>query len=443
VWELDISGAERLLFHYDSKTIWILAVGGHEIVSHYRRTGSVAAELLNACSLPQGMTHLAGSGFFTFDVESEWKTFANEADPSWLSYLDQEQSNAVDDIIQQTKLTIADERLRTFTVILGGPGTGKTTILLNLFCRLIEMDVIPQVIIEDQVAEFLEQAGAQDLKGWRVSLDEAAATSHGGLLLLDDPRSIKDLERAKRLVENHTFASVVAAVDPLQLSSDATDADIRRVRGGSGSAFVQLSTCYRQKETVGRATKKALDSIALSSPFYREDKQKKFASEREEITRASNELTFTNPSGRSKVYPAATISDIRAEAQRLQRAPGLWSHTAPYLIVEDDEYLKELPEGWREEFEKLKGMRWLRMSEALSVKGIEFQHVVIILSETLFLELENGFEGASRGIYDRRRLYRIPLSRAKDSITVFVVGTPLSKMLRSKGFLVTPLMRRC
>jgi superfamily I DNA/RNA helicase len=173
---------------------------------------------------------------------------------------------------------------------------------------------------------------------------------------------------------------------------------------------------------VGRATKKALDAIARSSPFLRDDKKREFSNERAEIARRSNGLEFRNPAGRAKVYTEATLEDVRTEVARLQRAPRLWRHTTPYLVAIDDESKQRLPAGWRMCLEELHPAKFVKMSESLDVKGTEFQHVIMVLFERLFLQLERGFDGATQALYHQRRLYRIPMSRAKDSITVFVVA---------------------
>jgi hypothetical protein len=418
---MDISGAERLLFHCRDNAIHLMAIGGHDVVEHYCRTGNIEAELRRVRPLPPDMERLAASGFFTFDVEEEWRQFANEADPSWLTYLDGEQAKAVDRILARVAHVSENPRAWCFVLLLGGPGTGKTSILINLFSRALEQDYMPEIAMEDQVVEYVHTAGAQNVDGHRVSVLEAGANPDADILLVDDPQSIREIRHAKSLAQLRRYKAVIVAVDPLQLATDATDGEVATLTSGSGAEAIELHTCYRQKAVVGRAAKKALDAIAASSPFFREDKKEAFAGARARLTKTSNSFTFPNPAGRAKVYPAASLDDVRAEVRRLQRAPGLWTHTASYLIAQDDESLGDLPRGWKTCLRELKHSSWVKMSEAQAVKGVEFQHVVLIVSETLFLQLENGFEGATRALYNTRRLYRIPLTRAKDSITVFVV----------------------
>lgn len=418
--EMDISGGERLLFHHRDGTVHLLEVGDHEIVPHYKQTAALGAELSKTRPLPPGIARLTTSGFFTFDVEKKWKRFANEADPDWLTYLDRPQAAAVRSVLRRMAETASHPRAWSFTVLIGGPGTGKTSILLNLFCRALEIDVIPQIVVEDQVAEFVEASGIK-LDACRVALHQADALSEGGILLVDDPQTVNQILRAKALAQLRRFRAVVVAVDPLQMRTAPTDEEFRPVLSGTGVMANHLRVCYRQKEIVGQAAKTALDAIARSSPFYAEYRKDDYATAREHTTRIANDLTFTNPSGRAKVYAPATLDDVKAEVRRLRRAPALWRHASPYLIAHDDEHLSAVPLEWRKCLQELPRATYIEMRRSLEIKGIEFQHVILILSRSLFLGLENGFEGVSQPVYHQRRLYRIPLTRAKDSITVLVV----------------------
>ena len=56
------------------------------------------------------------------------------------------------------------------------------------------------------------------------------------------------------------------------------------------------------------------------------------------------------------------------------------------------------------------------------IKGLEFQHVVLLLSPSRYHAAESGFTGSGLRLYDEYRLLRIPFSRAKDSLAVFVPG---------------------
>lgn len=422
LWEMDISGAERLLFHCANRSVVLVDIGGHEVVEHYKRTGCLSRELAKPRPLPPGIDRLANSGFFTFNIEEEWQAYANEAEASWLAYLDKQQSDVATKIVDTVQSVRANPRTWNFSLVLGGPGTGKTSILLNLMTRAIELDIEPRIIVADQVAEIIEAAGI-DVETWRVTWSDASRGVEGGILLVDDPPLVEDLVKLKVHAQHRQYAAVIAGVDPLQCAGTPTDQRVKALASGTGSRVFELSVCYRQKRVVGQAALRALNCIAQSSPFLREDKKVAFAQEREAITALSNGFSFANPSGRATVCVDAGVADVRAAVAKLRRAPGLWTWTSPFLIATDDEYLKRIPHGWRSALEELGSTKFIWMSEAEDVKGVEFQHVILILSPSMYQQLEEGFEGATKARYERRRLYRIPLTRAKDSITVFVPQT--------------------
>jgi len=54
-----------------------------------------------------------------------------------------------------------------------------------------------------------------------------------------------------------------------------------------------------------------------------------------------------------------------------------------------------------------------------AVKGLEYQHVALVLSRERLIAVQNGFSGTGRRLYNDYRLLRIPFTRAKDSLAVF------------------------
>lgn len=67
-------------------------------------------------------------------------------------------------------------------------------------------------------------------------------------------------------------------------------------------------------------------------------------------------------------------------------------------------------------------VKFVNKEDITSIKGLEYQHIFIIMAFSLYKELENGFEGTGKEIYNQRRLLRIPYSRAKDNIVIFAFG---------------------
>ncbi len=418
VLEIDISGGDRMFAHYRDSTLYLLWFGDHDSTKHYKETANVESEIQRCGPLPAFLSRLMNAPFFVFNLEEDWEDFANEADPSWLGFLDKQQGKAVSQLIARTQDAASKDWC--FAVVAGGPGTGKTSVLLSLFERVWECDLFPQVIIEDQVSDYVRAFGGIDLSPYRLTVNTAERLSEGGILLVDDPKSLTDIEKLQWLARSRAFRAVVVAVDPLQLAGKVDDDDFRRLTAGKGSLFIRLTSCYRQKSAVGKATKRALDAIASSSPYLDDGKKEQFESSRRMITELANAMEFPNPGGRFKVFTAPPESQVRAEVDRLKSARGLWRHWSPYLIAYGDD-LRPIPPAWEREFRRLPRRTELLLGDALSVKGVEFQHSIIVMSEPLFLQLQDGFQGAGRKGYEARQLLRIPISRAKDSVTVMVM----------------------
>jgi superfamily I DNA/RNA helicase len=90
------------------------------------------------------------------------------------------------------------------------------------------------------------------------------------------------------------------------------------------------------------------------------------------------------------------------------------------LVVVDDENGVELPQSWRRELRRVPHHE-VATSQIGVLKGLEYQHVLLILSRRLYEEANAPHQGYGQRTYDQRRLLRIPFSRAKDSLVVFAV----------------------
>ncbi len=56
------------------------------------------------------------------------------------------------------------------------------------------------------------------------------------------------------------------------------------------------------------------------------------------------------------------------------------------------------------------------------LRGIEYQHVAVILTEGELAMVTDGFTGTGRTDYEKFRLLRIPFSRARESLAVLAVS---------------------
>ncbi len=74
----------------------------------------------------------------------------------------------------------------------------------------------------------------------------------------------------------------------------------------------------------------------------------------------------------------------------------------------------------------LRGIQFRRLSidKLDQIKGLEYQWAILVISEKLADEVEFGFTGVTRRVYNNRRLLRIPFTRAKDGLFVIPSAYP-------------------
>jgi hypothetical protein len=294
--EIKVTGGDRLLAHWRDGVLYLLSLGEHESVGHYASTVKLESELANCKRLPDEIIAVAEQGFFLSASVDQWQQYANETDPQWLSHLDPPQVNAVETIFQ--KAANGAEPNWSFTLLAGGPGTGKTSILLSLADRAWDHRLVPRVVAHDPVIDYIESCLPNcRLRDLAYDLRSGERPSEPSILVVDDPHDAREIKRAKWLAQSRVFSAVVVGVDPLQLVGDFTDGDYRKLATGRGSEVIELSRCYRQKRNVGLASRRAMRAVAESSPFFVKEKKRNFAKARQRISALVNELEFPNKFG--------------------------------------------------------------------------------------------------------------------------------------------------
>jgi hypothetical protein len=437
---MKIDRGPRMVFRWDGRLL-LLSVGAHQVTEQY--TSAQLKQDLKALSPARGpLGETAESGGRIFSNAPDTKIhLLDESEPSaaWTYYLDAEQT-VITGLLLDAAEGLRARREPSVHFLIGGPGTGKTCILLNMLDLLRdERGVEVRIHLSDRVAQFANSAVS-------YSLEEFFPKTPGGgtprVLLVDDPRSLEFIRDTSEVAILARHQMVVFAFDPLQLAEAVSDKEFERIVQKYRAAIHKLAMCYRQKANVGTATKKAVDAIAASTPFLDESKIRRFNSDHAGLTRLSNELRFCNPHGYVQTYVAAAMADLEQEMARLQEHPELlWKHW-PYLLVAVDDVLYEtfrraMQEGQQagvktETDRKVAKAELVRLSDIETLKGVEYQHVFLLLSEPLYREIELGFRGSGQRTYRSRRLLRIPFSRARDSLVTFVFPST-ENFVRSAG----------
>lgn len=434
VMEIDVSGGCRMLAWWSSDTLHLLDVGKHEIVPRYTRvkffTDKLERSTPPATFWPEGPIH--SLRFFTHDPCESYLEFASEQQPDWLYFLSDQQREIVDEVAFKIIEHIQQDEQHAPVFILGGPGTGKTSILLNLLKDFTDYGIRTKLALSESVSEYVQACipgltlSDFRLKNEAIYLWLEPDSSERQIILVDDPKDQRQIaewvESAKRI----NAYSVIIVFDPCQLSSynpkdktsGITDADFEALCKSTGADVYTLDACYRQKENLGRAARKTMETIANSTPFLASQKIAAFKESHYCLTELANNLDFPNPHGYLKVCEHATAVDIDEETDRLLTMP-LWRHWSPLLIVFDIDLVESDRNLVISPMERIRSTL-STIGDVEKIKGLEFQHAFVFVTRNLFNQLENRFEGSGQAAYNERRLIRIPFTRAKDSMTVFV-----------------------
>lgn len=428
VLEIDLAGGPRMLALDEDDEVVLWRMGDHSLIDRLGAKPTYPSERL---PLPDHFRPERHIRLFPPDAGDVYVDYANERTADWIYWLDEEQQLLAEGIHERVVDAYLDGT-RTIEPIFGGPGTGKTTILVWLLKQLAvveadgeQLDVA--IAAPASVLNQIENTTGWDLAPLHVSSrlidllnDSDSDRGAPDVVLVDDPAGLADVAA---LVKRYPGASVVFGFDPLQLAESITDDELASWLSAHNCHEAWLTTCFRQKEVVGAAAKQVADVVSASSPFLAADKISRYRSERSSITERANGMRFVNPSGVVRTYEDPTIEQWDAYWQALyslRRQGRLWDHWPPLVVVRDP--AADIDERWLMRIDAVASHR-RTVDQIEMLKGLEYQHVLLLLSRPLYDALDRGFEGSGQAKYNRYRLLRIPFSRAKDSAVTFVFPT--------------------
>jgi hypothetical protein len=317
--------------------------------------------------------------------------------------------------------------------ILGGPGTGKTSLLVKLLLDLSTAGLRPGLVMSRGVADYIESGTAISLKRSWVDASKYLATDGDGrmahrrfdVLLVDDPANLNVVGSSYDAAIGERRA-VVVAFDPCQFDEieDFDDEAYEGLVTGYEVKQYVLRDCYRQKEQLGRAALRVMLRVAESTPYLAKEKVMSFRASHSRVNQIANDLRFPNPKGYEATYVDGTVDLLKTELARIRKS-SMWTHSASLLVAVDQ---ASVAAGW-DWPGLLRGIshKLVQFSDHATyglrqIKGVEYQHAILAISKELFDDLESGFRGSGNMTYRRRRLLRVPFSRAKDSLVTIVTG---------------------
>jgi hypothetical protein len=418
--EVPVSHQHRMLVVFERGNLDLIAVGGHEVVPQFSQRTGKDRGFGNLSTAPQDFWPIEGraNSLFLSDPDLTLERYGPEFDPEWAYFLAPEQAYAADLMFERY------EKLKPFTpalfVLIGGPGTGKTAILLKLladFHDYSEYLGIQRIEFRctSQLAKYIDASlPVLGIENYRV---QTYPRAH--VLLVDDPPDLRALGQAFGSAGGASgYRAVVIGVDPQQLNEAVSDRDFANLLARFKAERLELNCCYRQKAKVGKAARAAAEVIARSTPFLDAGKIKAFHDEHRNLGKLANSLSYPNPRGYVQTYPNARKGHLAQELERIKGFPA-WRHWPGALAFMDDGV--KLPAAWMRLLEEA-GVQIVERARIQSIKGLEYQHVLLFLHGDTYVNVHEGFAGAGRALYASARLLRIPYSRAKDSLVVFVMA---------------------
>jgi hypothetical protein len=428
-----VTSGDRLIIVIKGNDLILADIGDHDIMDEYSKMSRIAREedlskakpidgsfkkLLDVAiksdlngPISSGTLNL--SEVLSSEKEGDDSRWLYEAELSneWVNFLDKEQFEISEKLL--AKLSIASEEM-SVEFIMGGPGTGKTVILLNLATNLQQAGRAVSFEASPQVLRYLS-SGGRAVPGANLGFGP------GVVALIDDPSSSKVLAESLRKAKSAGCRALVIGFDPLQWHERKMEANFRKICENINYEFHPLWTCYRQTSGVGRKTLDLTEKIYHASSRYLDSLKQQ--AEREELQPyidLSLGMSFVDESGRYVVYNENIEGNYRIEVSRFKARIDRWKHTSPIAYVYDDDLPKEFIKSLKSEASGLNRTE-IPVSRYREIRGVEFQELFLFVTKDFWTELNSGKMGVGSEEWEKLACLHTILSRPKDSLALFVI----------------------
>jgi hypothetical protein len=426
----------RLLFSYSNEEIRLLDIGPHdETYDSWRDTKrhSMPTRQFNRYSDLAALPTLLSDAFLKgltgnaeliqeyADTEALTEYVSQEFGPDWLMYLSEEQLRLSDELLDVALNSVPLGNPRVH-FILGVAGTGKTTILVDLAMKILELsddsnDPKPVLSVPAQVAE-------QYLKGG-LNLSKISRPSQApldGLWIIDDPITVGDLQSILRDAFSKDARAVFVGIDPFQwMDASAYVKYQDLLLAIPNKRHYSLNTIYRQRDYVARrAVVRSRKNIHFVEPELQAGDLAKFRLSKEtfESMLEAHVIKFGYLGGSYTEGLRCHVPQFLDQyAQELEARTHLWKWTNPCLVVTDYEIVDE---QIRKRLLRL-GVKFVSYSDSKSVRGVEFQDVIVLLKEGTWSVISARNEGAvGSHFWQLRSQLHTFITRAKDQVQILV-----------------------
>jgi Uncharacterized conserved protein (DUF2075) len=431
VFKIALTAGDRLIFIAQNNKLILCDVGKHEVMQEYASLNKAFrdSDIRKALKPPEWFskyltTQLEHSRegnveiispnheklFESIEGEERW-FFEEELSGAWLTYLDDEQT-----LISETLYGITMNSTQEMQVffILGGPGTGKTIILLNMAINLSKSGRSVSFELAPQVLKYLN-SGNQVVPGANFGVGP------GVTLLIDDPGAPEELAMKLRHARTAKCSFVIVALDPLQWHKSKAAYKFDQIYAEYNVKVFTLWNCYRQSRNVGE---KALGIIkrlfTIDDGAHIGIKKTLEIEETRKYLELSLGMEFKDNMGRFLVYfEKDLINDIESECLRFQNRYEKWKHFHPLCIV----YHEDTPAEIRNLIQKSThgtNKKDIAFKNYQDIRGVEFQELFLVLPLKFWNDLSGALTNSNLNSKETYSSLHTILSRPKDSLVVFL-----------------------
>ena len=431
-YKVPVTRSDRLVFVIAANQLTLVDIGDHDVMDEYSRMPRLAREkdlhssrkadqwfleeIENYISEPK--KYLTERSIKLGDIlddsmilsDSRW-LYEAELNEDWIQFLDRDQSRVVDEILRSLSRT-SNEMKTIF--LMGGPGTGKTVVLLNLATRLANLGRAVSFQLNPQVEKYLKR-GVQRVPGVNKGFGP------GVTVLIDDPLNIDEFADALRRARANKCSAVIIGFDPLQWHERKMEQKFRQICENNRYEYFPLWKCYRQSFGVGKKSHSVLERIyGNSSRFIHEEKQLAERIETQPYLDLTLGMEFVDQEGRYVVYKTQILKRLEEEEKRVRSRIDLWSHTPAVCFVFDDELIAEYRKLVDQQFKGINRVSY-PLSRYREIRGVEFQELFLFTTKEFWSKVNEGEVGLGKHLWEKITSLHTIFSRPKDSLVIFCV----------------------
>lgn len=347
-------------------------------------------------------------------------TYVEEYFDDWVHFLDEDQEKIRDQILN----SVLSEVKGNLILLLGGAGTGKTSVLTNLAFNLDELGIPVSLRVNAGVRSYLA-SGKRTIPGLNVS----AYSAKGGVLLIDDPLTLSGLGYEINSAIS-IGSKVVIGIDPTQWHQRRLAENWDEFKKTHQHEMLTLTNAYRQNEGVGAPALQLIkDFFNRSSAFI---DYYKVAKEHEQLRDAweicLEQVEFKNSGG------GISISDSGWGSKEFKKdlknvVDWQTERSWPKLLIGHEQFAG-IPVEARTVLDtaKRKGLKFHQRSFGAIdlVRGTEYDFVVLFIPKAKWLRMKTGKKAAGTKEWESLNTTLTFLTRAKNHVFVYLTDAPWS-----------------